>query len=213
MKIFSTSTRLTTIFLFIFCLFNISLTTEKVSAKPNKCEQIRQVRRLALQESLDGQNLATLEARFCRNGLEKPESNLSLNNASEGCLNLAIMKRFAQMTTSNRDFVHTIKSLQTLSCQASQEQSSFDWANRKPAKRGAHWYYPNGNKAKWGAHWFYPNGNKAQWSSTWYYPNGNKAKLGSAWYYPNGESVTTRFNQNKGFWYELEILESFWKAK
>ncbi|MDJ0744249.1 MAG: hypothetical protein QNJ32_12915 [Xenococcaceae cyanobacterium MO_167.B27] len=237
MKILLKYTTLTTTLLFIFCLFNIVLSTEKVSAKPDKCEQIRQVRRLAFQENLDGQNLATLEALFCgRNRDNRPiysEINLPPNNASKDCIDLTVMKRLAHMTTRNSNLVGMIKGQQQVTCKLSQQHSSFDWANGEQAKWGSTWYYPNGKNARWSSTWYYPNGEQAKWGSTWYYPNGKQAKWGSTWYYPNGNrassnsllgwacgvvgtkeciSATERLNQTKGFWYELEIIELSWKA-
>ncbi len=195
MKILLKYTTLTTTLLFIFCLFNIVLSTEKVSAKPDKCEQIRQVRRLAFQENLDGQNLATLEALFCgRNRDNRPiysEINLPPNNASKDCIDLTVMKRLAHMTTRNSNLVGMIKGQQQVTCKLSQQHSSFDWAN----------------------------GEQAKWGSTWYYPNGNRASSNSLLGWACGVvgtkeciSATERLNQTKGFWYELEIIELSWKA-
>lgn len=237
MKLLFKFTTLTTTSLLITCLLNVIPTISKASPKSHLCERIRQFRHLALQENWDGENLATLEAHYCnRNRYHRSlSSRLSLppKNASQDCVDLTVMKRLAQMTTRKSYFVSLIQGEQQITCQFSQQRSSFDWSNQEKAKWGANWYYPNGEKVKWESVWYYPNGKKAKWGTNWYYPNGEKVKWGSNWYDPEGNRVSlnsllgwscgvvgteachsslTRLSQTKGFWYELEVLELSWKA-
>ena len=65
MRFYLKSTALTTTFFWVFCLLTIFFTTEKGAARPDKCASIRYVRSLAIEENLDGRNLAILEARYC----------------------------------------------------------------------------------------------------------------------------------------------------
>ena len=237
MELFFKFTTLTATSLLIIGALNVISTASIAYPSSNLCEQIKQVRRLAFQENLDGHNLAILEARYCTTNRDHRSSFSTLSlpptNASQDCINLTIMKRLAQMTTIRSYFVSLIAGEQQITCQLSQQRSSFDWSNEEKAKWGANWYYPNGEKVKWESIWYYPNGEKAKWDSNWYYPNGKKLKWGSSWYDPEGNrvslnrllgwacgavgteqchSATTRLNQTKGFWYELEILELSWQA-
>ncbi len=226
MKISSKSTTATTALLLIIGFLNIILGTEKVAARPDKCEQIRQVRRLAFQENLDGSNLASLERIFCGgnrdNRSHNSEINFPPNNASTDCVKLTAMKRFAQLTKNNSNLIRIIRGQQRINCQFAQKDSSvsWNWSNGEEAKWGSTWYYPNGQKAaERNSDWYYPNGQHAKWGSTWYYPNGQHAKSHNLMGWACGivsrkqcMQAATRVQQTKGFWQEIEILELSWQA-
>ncbi len=77
MRFYLKSTALTTTFFWVFCLLTIFLTTEKGAARPDKCASIRYVRSLAIEENLDGRNLAILEARYCTTNRSRTVRNRS----------------------------------------------------------------------------------------------------------------------------------------
>ncbi|NES17789.1 MAG: hypothetical protein F6K41_02335 [Symploca sp. SIO3E6] len=172
-------------------LFIISLATNEVSANSEQYSQVRTVRRLAIRENLDSENLATLEYLYFTN-VERPSSVTQLSpDVSTNCNELKVMTLLAQISEGNSDLTRMVKTQQKVTCQTPQQnsRSSFDWSNGERAKFGLNWYYPNGEKAKFGSNWYYPNGEKAKFGLNWYYPNGEKAKFGSNWYYPNREKA------------------------
>ncbi|NEO18408.1 MULTISPECIES: hypothetical protein [unclassified Moorena] len=162
------------VLLSLLTLCTIGLGTNNVSAESNQCREIRAVRRLAIRENLDRDNLATLESKYCGNSNLPSSSIESRLNSSEDCFNLTVMAELASMTEEGRNFVGTIKSLRQVPCKLPRQgQSSFlNWPNGETAKLGSSWNYPNGQTAKLG--------------SSWNYPNGQTAKLGSSWYTPKG---------------------------
>ena len=175
----------TSLFLFA-CLSNIIVNTKTISARTNKCQQIRQVRLLAIEENLDGYNLATLEKYYCDNYGNNNNRFDTVNN-SEDCGSITNVRQLATLAQSDRSFLKNIFTLERFVCNMAPGNLPSYYPNGKKIKFGQSWYYPNGYKAKFGEFWYYPNGKKAKFGSSWYYPNGNKAKFGSSWYYPNGQ--------------------------
>ncbi|NEO64840.1 MAG: hypothetical protein F6J98_32355 [Moorea sp. SIO4G2] len=162
------------VLLSLLTLCTIGLGTNNVSAESNQCREIRAVRRLAIRENLDRDNLATLEYKYCGNSNLPSSSIESLQTSSQDCFDLTVMAELASMTEEAKSFVGMIKGLRAVTCKRPRQgQSSFlNWPNGETAKLGSSWNYPNGQTAKLG--------------SSWNYPNGQTAKLGSSWYTPKG---------------------------
>jgi hypothetical protein len=216
-------------FFFIICLLNMLFFSEKAVTTPNanQCQFIRQLRNQGYQ-TLDGQDLATLEDRYC--GKKR-----SSKRVSNDCIHLRIIEQLASMTDSNTNLVSMVQTQTKITCQLSLENSSFNWSNGEEAKVGNNWYYPNGEEAKVGNNWYYPNGEEAKIGANWYYPNGNNAKINNNWYYPNGNIVSLNnlilwscqvvgekqcdyytniiSRENNQFWYELRVIQFSWKAE
>ncbi|NEO92174.1 MAG: hypothetical protein F6K56_18845 [Moorea sp. SIO3G5] len=176
------------VLLSLLTLCTIGLGTNNVSAESNQCREIRAVRRLAIRENLDRDNLATLEDKYCGNNNLPSSSIESPLSSSKDCFNLTVMAELASMTEEAKSFVGMIKGLRAVTCKRPRQgQSSFlNWPNGETAKLGSSWNYPNGQTAKLGSSWNYPNGQTAKLGSSWNYPNGQTAKLGSSWYTPKG---------------------------
>ena len=170
MKFFDKVTYFNTSLLLFACLSNIIVNTENTSAHTDICKQIRQVRLLAIEENLDGENLYILEKYYCRGRRFN-----RVNSKSKDCVNIANVKRLAIIAQSDRPLISNITTLERFICDIP--------SKNRPS------YYPNGEKVQFGSSWYYPNGNQAKFGSSWYYPNGNRAKFGSSWYYPNGQIV------------------------
>ena len=170
MKSFTQLTHIVIPLLLVTGLVNLLVNTDNAVAQTNRCRQIRQVRRLAIGENLDGRNLQILERYYC-DGNRSNQGN-KFNN-SEECQHTRYMTRLANISGSDRSLLQNLLSLENIVCYGS--------LDNRPL------YYPNGNRAKFGASLYYPNGNRAKFGSSWYYPNGNKARFGSFWYYPNGQ--------------------------
>ncbi len=191
------------VLLSLLTLCTIGLGTNNVSAESNRCGQIRAVRRLAISENLDSDNLATLEYNYCRQSNRRSSSIQSPRNSSQDCFDLTAMAKLASMTEEGRSFLGTIESLQQVICNGPRQgqRSSLEWPNGETAKSGSKWKYPNGTTAKLGSKWKYTNGRTAKFGSQWKYPNGKTAKFGSSgsWKYPNGQTA-----QSGSRWYTPE---------
>ncbi|NET63181.1 MAG: hypothetical protein F6K63_01705 [Moorea sp. SIO1G6] len=164
---------------------------DRATSKSNQCSEIRAVRRLAIRENLDSDNLATLEYKYCGHSNLPSSSIESPLNSSKDCFDLTVMAELASMTEEGKKFVGTIEGLQQVICKRPRQDRrySLDWPNGKKAKSRSTWYYPNGQTAR-GLTWYYPNGQTAG-GLTRYYPNGQTAKQGShGWYTPEGKSTS-----------------------
>ncbi|NEO18407.1 MULTISPECIES: hypothetical protein [unclassified Moorena] len=181
------------VLLSLLTLCTISLGTNNVSAESNQCREIRAVRRLAIRENLDRDNLATLEYKYCGQSNRRSSSIQSPRNSSQDCFDLTAMAKLASMTQEGRSFLGTIESLQQVICNGPSQgqRSSLEWPNGETAKSGSKWKYPNGTTAKFGSKWKYTNGTTAKVGSQLKYPNGKTAKFGSSgsWKYPNGQTA------------------------
>ncbi|NEP47358.1 MAG: hypothetical protein F6K65_00285 [Moorea sp. SIO3C2] len=188
------------VLLSLLTLCTIGLGTDNVSAQSNRCGQIRAVRRLAISENLDSDNLATLEYKYCGQSNRRSSSIQSSRKASQDCFDLTAMAKLASMTEEGRSFLGTIESLQQVICNGPKQgqRSSLEWPNGETAKSGSKWKYPNGTTAKLGSKWKYTNGTTAKFGSQLKYPNGKTAKFGSSgsWKYPNGQTA-----QSGSRWY------------
>ncbi|NEO79104.1 hypothetical protein [Moorena sp. SIO4G3] len=187
------------VLLSLLTLCTIGLGTNNVSAESNQCREIRAVRRLAIRENLDRDNLATLEDKYCGNSNLPSSSIESPLNSSEDCFDLTAMAKLASMTEDAKSFVGMIEGLKQVTCKRPRQgqRSTLYWQNGKTAKWGSNWYYPNGERFNWGSNWYYPNGERFNWGSNLYYTNGERFNWGSNWYYPNGE----RFNWGSNLYY------------
>ncbi|NEO40932.1 MAG: hypothetical protein F6J90_33215 [Moorea sp. SIOASIH] len=184
----------------LLTLCTIGLGTDQVSAESNRCGQIRAVRRLAISENLDRDNLATLEYKYCGHSNLPSSSIESRLNSSEDCFNLTVMAELASMTEEGRKFVGTIKGLRQVPCKRPRQgqrsylewPNTLYWPNGKTVKWASEWYYPNGQKAKWASEWYYPNGQVVKYESSYwnFYPNGQTARSGSNWYTPEGRGTS-----------------------
>ncbi|NEP20975.1 hypothetical protein [Moorena sp. SIO3I6] len=180
---------------------------DSATSKSNQCSEIRAVRRLAIRENLDSDNLATLEYKYCRQSNRRSSSRQSnqrnrrnrrsssiesLLNSSQDCFDLTVMAELASMTEKGRKFVSTIRGLQQVTCKRSRQgqRSSLYWPNGETAKWASNWYYPNGQQLKWSHWYYYPDGKTAKSGSDWDYPNGQDAKWASNWYTPKGRTTS-----------------------
>ena len=219
----------------VFPLLVLGFTTDTTSANSDTCQQIRQVRRLAIRENLDDDNLATLEYQYCATAQPPNSITQPSPTATQDCVDLTVMTRLARIAEGNSNLVSLVESQQLLACGFSEQwgRSSFNYPNGQTAKFGSIWNYPNGQTAKFGSNWNYPNGKTAQFGSTWNYPNGQTAKFASIWNYPNGTSTSfesllswacsilgregcaTRLlevRNTNDFWSELAMVELSWNA-
>ena len=180
------------IVVFPLVVFGFTTDTTSANSDTDTCQQIRQVRRLAIREGLDDDNLATLEYQYCATAQPPASITVPSPTATQDCVDLTIMSRLARMTEGNSNLVSLVESQQLLACGFSEQwgRSSFDYPNGQMAKFGSNWNYPNGRTAKFGSTWNYPNGQMAKFGTNWTYPNGQTAKFGSTWNYPNGTSTT-----------------------
>ncbi|WP_293104191.1 hypothetical protein [Moorena sp. SIOASIH] len=180
------------VLLSLVTLCTIGLGTDNVSAESNRCGQIRAVRRLAIRENLDSDNLATLEYKYCGHSNRRSSSIQSPRNSSQNCFDLTVMAQLARITQERRRLVRMVEGLQEVTCERPRQgrRSSLNWQNGQTAKLGSNWYYPNGQTAKLGSSWYYPNGQTAKFGSAWNYPNGQTAKLGSIWHNPRGRATS-----------------------
>ena len=169
------------VLLSLLTLCTIGLGSNNVSAQSNRCGQIRAVRRLAIRENLDSDNLATLEYKYCGQSNRRSSSIHSRRNTSQDCFDLTVMAKLASMTQEGRSFVGRIESLEQVICNGSRQsqRSSLEWPNGETAKFGSQWKYPNGKTAKFGSQWKYPNGQTAQSGSRWYTPKGRTTSVDS----------------------------------
>ena len=225
------------VFMSTLPLMVLNFTGDRAQANSETCEQIRTVRRLAIKEDLNDENLAQLEYRYCSNidnintrnnrgnrGNRNKSSNiLPPDNASEDCINLTVMMRLSRIAETNQEHLRLVESRQIVACELSNQSTNSSSEN-----------WPNGQYAKFGSSWYYPNGQYAKFGSSWYYPNGQYTKFGSSWYYPNGQSTSIdgllsqacnnisrheckeilsgiRNNKNQ-FWRDLSIIELSWKS-
>ncbi|NET63180.1 MAG: hypothetical protein F6K63_01700 [Moorea sp. SIO1G6] len=168
---------------------------DRATSKSNQCSEIRAVRRLAIRENLDSDNLATLEYKYCGNSNLPSSSIESLLNSSQACFDLTVMAELASMTEEGRKFVGTIEGLGQVTCKRPRQGQRYllEWPNGETAKLGSNWYYPNGQIAKSASlNWYYPNGQAVKYKSSYwnYYPNGQTARSGSNWYTPEGRSTS-----------------------
>ena len=180
------------VLLSLLTLCTIGLGTNNVSAESNQCSEIRAVRRLAIRENLDSDNLATLEYKYCGNSNLPSSSIESLQTSSQDCFDLTVMAKLASMTEEAKSFVGMIEGLKQVTCKRPRQdqRSSLYWPNGKTAKWGSNWYYPNGNRLNYGSIFYYPNVKRFNYESIFYYPNVTRFNYGSIFYYPNGQ----RFN-------------------
>ncbi|NEN98778.1 MAG: hypothetical protein F6K50_25710 [Moorea sp. SIO3I7] len=180
------------VLLSLLTLCTIGLGTNNVSAESNQCREIRAVRRLAIRENLDRDNLATLEDKYCGNNNLPSSSIESPLNSSEDCFDLTAMAKLASMTEDAKSFVGMIEGLKQVTCKRPRQgqRSTLYWQNGKTAKWASNWYYPNGQRVKGWSGWYYPNGETATSGSDWNYPNGNRATLFSQWYTPEGRGTS-----------------------
>ncbi|MEQ9670721.1 hypothetical protein [Coleofasciculus sp. G2-EDA-02] len=208
---------------------------DRADATPTQCSQIRQVRRLAIQQGLDDANLATLEAQYCNTAQPSAVEVIPPPTATQECLDLTIMTRLARMSQGNSNLVRLVETQQQFACGLANTwgRAIIEYPNGQRAKIGDNWNYPNGQTAKFGAIWKYPNGQTAKVASRWYYPNGEIAKFGTRWSYPTGESanfenlvtwacsVISRdecasrllaLRNTNDFWSEMATLELAWQA-
>ncbi len=180
---------------------------DSATSKSNQCSEIRAVRRLAIRENLDSDNLATLEYKYCRQSNRRSSSRQSNQrnrrnrrsssiesrlNSSKDCFDLTIMAEIASMTEEGRSFVATIEGLQQVICKRLRQDRRYSlyWPNGQTAKSDKDWYYPNGQPAKRRSRWYYPNGQTAGGLDL-YYPNGQPAKSGRYdWYSPKGKRTS-----------------------
>ena len=216
-------------------LLVLGFTSNHALANPDTCQQIRQVRRLAMREGLDQDNLATLEERYCVTAEPPNQITLPSPTASQDCIDLTVITRLARMTEGESNLVSLVESQQLLACGLAEQwgRSSLNYANGQTAKFGSNWHYPNGKTAKFGSTWHYPNGKTAKFGSTWNYPNGQTAKFGTNWNSPNGnftsfedllswacsilrrEECAARLlavRNTDDFWSELAMVELSWQA-
>lgn len=209
-------------------LLFISLTSDpygnRAHAATDQCDRIREVRRLAIRENLDNENLATLENRYCSGRGQISSITLPPRTATQDCIDLMAMMQLAAVSEGRNQLVTTIENQQRVSCATSkpENRASFNWSNGQTAKSKDTWYYPNGQAAKLGNSRYYPNGKTAKLGETWYYPNGQTAKLGETWYYPNGNSsdvdgLVSRTcsilgeNECRQKWAEVQTSNYFWQ--
>ncbi|MBE9125163.1 MULTISPECIES: hypothetical protein [unclassified Coleofasciculus] len=208
---------------------------DRASANSEQCRQIREVRRLAMGERLEDENLATLENRYCATAQPSTAVAAPLSTAPPDCVDLTVMTRLAQIAEARSDLVRLVESQQQLACGVAEQwgRSVLNYPNGQTAKFRSNWNYPNGQAARFGSVWTYPNGQTAKVALRWNYPNGQTAKSGSTWYYPNGkpagfenlvswacsilgrDECATRLlalRNTDDVWSELATLELAWQA-
>jgi len=216
-------------------LLVLGISCDRADATPTQCRQIRQVRRLAIQQGLDDENLATLEAQYCDTAQPSAVETIPPPTATQECLDLTIMTRLARLSEGNNNLVRLVESQQQFACGLADTwgRAIIEYPNGQRAKIGDNWQYPNGQTAKFGAIWKYPNGQTAKIASRWYYPNGEIAKFGTRWSYPTGQSVNFEnlvtwacsiinrdecasrllaLRNTNDFWSEMATLELAWQA-
>ena len=164
-------------------------------AKPNRCEEITRVHRLAKKHSLDTSSLNALSAIYCAQPGTKPHRTESPpRNASVSCLELFTLGTLAELGgTLDPEQMKQIESKRLVVCSSKRPLDQDNWPGGITAKYSdGQWQYPNGITAKYpDGQWQYPNGITAKYpDGQWQYPNGITAKYPDGrWQYPNGTSA------------------------
>ncbi len=156
-----------------------------------RCQQVREVRALALQTGLDGQNLATLENLYCQRS--RPSHPSRRPETSRDCQILTMMAQLARIEAGQDATTRAVLGQQQAACNlasGSMLSPLLRYPNGQVVRFGSTWHYPNGQRAQFGSIWNYPSGTQAKFGSTWNYPNGATARFGDRWRYPNGSLVS-----------------------
>ncbi|NJL03110.1 MAG: hypothetical protein HC910_22015 [Spirulinaceae cyanobacterium SM2_1_0] len=153
----------------------------------SRCQQVREVRALALQAGLDGANLAALEVLYCQRS--QPSRRSIRHQVSRDCQTLTAIAQLARIEQGTSALTRAVVGQQQVACNLG-ENSRLDrrlsYPNGQAVRFGDNWQYPNGQQAFFGATWNYPSGTRARFGSSWQYPNGSTARFGSNWRYPDG---------------------------
>ncbi len=210
------------VFMSVLPLIVLNFTGDRALANSETCEQIRSVRRLAIKEDLNDENLAQLEYRYCGNS-DNSSSNIPQTKPTKDCINLTVIMRLSRIAETNQEHLRSVESLQRFACKLSNQStnsSSENWSNGQYAKLGDTWYYPNGNFVKLGNSWYYPNGQYVNWANNWYYPDGQSTSLdgllsqvcSNISRHECKEILSGIRNNKNQFWRDLSLIELFEKV-
>lgn len=165
------------------------------AAAQDACQEIRNVRALAVRDGLDDRTLRRLEATYCGGGhADRPHPGRPpVGAVSADCRSLQLMEWLQTIGGGRKDQLEAISAKRSVACTMNADQGRRTWDNGLTLKStsGA-WSYPTGLTAiSTSGALSYPNGLTARSSSgSWSYPNGLTARSASGrWSRPDGLSV------------------------
>jgi hypothetical protein len=166
----------------------ISLSTAQAQ---DACQQVRDVRAMAVREGLDDSTLRVLEQRACAG--QSAISAAPITSAD--CASLQTMAWLAGMGGAKPEETGAVERARDVACALPTDEARRSWDNGLTMKStSGSWSYPNGLTARsTGGAWSYPNGLTARSTGgAWSYPNGLTARsVSGRWSRPDGISVAS----------------------
>ncbi len=172
-----------------------SLLLLTLAASP-ACQEIRDVRALAIREGLDDATLRTLEARHCaapeaprterrerdhdRPRRHRADELQPPSGASRTCVDLSMMARLAAVAGAREELRATVEAERATWCALGRErEGTLSWPNGTTMRHAnGSWQWPSGTTAKYAnGSWQWPSGTTANYANgAWQYPSGTTAK-------------------------------------